>query len=277
MKKIGILFHPLKESAIALAADLEKFLAAQGIAVWTCSAWECEHVRGKIHGTDLILTAGGDGTILRAVNAIAPGKTPITGINLGNVGFMTEFAVEEAKDKLRHLLEGEGWIDERAVLEATVKNTSGKLLGKHYALNDVVLARGSVVRVVHIEAFIDDQPLTTYKADGVIVSTATGSTGYALAAGGPILHPRAKEIMLLPIMPHMSASYRLVLPPDTTIRLRLETVYPASLSIDGHVNLSVETGTEVTVRRSAHTVRFLRYHPPTEFYGSMEKRLKGKY
>jgi NAD+ kinase len=276
MKKVGIIYHPMKPEAVKLAAELEKFLRGRGLVAWSCSAWENEAARSKVNGTDLILSIGGDGTILRATQAVVPGKIPITGINLGNLGFMTELSVKEAKDKIGSLLAGEGWIDERALLEAELSPVNSSETRKFHALNDVVLARGAVVRVIFVEATIDNQPTTTYKADGVIVATATGSTGYAFAAGGPILHPHADEMVLAPIMPHLSASYCLVLPSTAKIRLRLQTIHPASLSIDGHTNISIESGAVVTVKHSRDTLRFLRIHPEAEFYSSLEKRLKGK-
>ena len=147
---------------------------------------------------------------------------------------------------------------------------------KFYALNDVVVARGAVARVIYIEASIDEEPLTNYKADGIIVSTATGSTGYSLAAGGPILHPQAKEFLLLPIVPHLSASYKLVLPPTSTIELRVSTLHSAALTVDGHIVTPLSDGAVITVKQSSNTVRFLRIHRGTSFFGSLEKRLRGK-
>jgi NAD+ kinase len=276
LKKIGILYHPMNESAGKLAKELEKSLTKKGFSIWLCSSWEGESARSKTDGTELILSIGGDGTILRAAQAVIPGKTRITGINLGNLGFMTELSVEETEEKLSRILAGEGWIDERCLLEAEVLPSAGSPRSKYYALNDVVIARGAVVRVIYITASIDGELLTTYKADGVIMATATGSTGYALAAGGPILHPHSKDSVLLPIMPHLSANYCLVLPSDVTVQLSVQAVHPATLSIDGHTNLPLNSGAVITVRRSRHTIRFLRIHPESSFYSSLEKRLKGK-
>ncbi len=277
MKKIGILYHPKINAAHSLAKKLEKFLGSEGVSVWLCSAWEGESARAQVNDTDLILSIGGDGTILRAAQAVVPRLTPITGINMGNLGFMTELSVDEATEKLGLLLAGEGWVDERCLLEAELSPTEEEHKPHtFYALNDVVVARGAVARVIRIEASIDDEPLTTYKADGVIVATATGSTGYSLAAGGPILHPQAREFLLLPIMPHLSSNYALVLPSTATVRLGITTVHPATLNIDGHMNLPLSSGATVAVKRSSHVVRFLRIHPETTFYSSLEKRLKGK-
>jgi NAD+ kinase len=277
MKRVGILYHPLKEAAYPLAKKLEKFLSTKRISTWVCSAWEGEAIKTQVNGTDLILSIGGDGTILRAAQAVVPEPTPITGINLGNLGFMTELSVEETEEKLTALLSGEGWIDERSLLEAELSPAEEREPSQlFYALNDVVVARGAVARVIYVEASIDSKPLTTYKADGVIVATATGSTGYALAAGGPILHPQAKELLLLPVAPHLSSAYTLVLPSTAMVKLRLSTTQSATLSVDGHINLPLSGGAVVTVKHSSTTVRFLRIHPETSFYSSLERKLKGK-
>ena len=277
MKRVGIIFHPLNEAAGNLARELEQFIDARGISAWLCSAWEGDTARACVDGTDLVLSIGGDGTILRAAQAILPKPVPITGINLGNLGFMTELTVDEARDKLAALLAGEGWLDERSLLEVEFA-AAGESAVPHtfYALNDMVIAHGEVARLIRVEASVDGQLLTTYKADGVIVSTATGSTGYALAAGGPILHPQAKEMLLLPIVPHLSASYKLVLPPTSTIELRVSTLHSAALTVDGHIVMPLSDGTVVTIKHSPNTVRFLRIHSDTSFFGSLERRLKGK-
>jgi len=278
VKRVGILYHPMKEEAYVLAKKLEEFLGSGGFSVWRCSAWEAGTAKAQVNGTDLILSIGGDGTILRAAQVVAPGPTPITGINLGKLGFMTELGVDEALGKLPALLAGEGWIDERSLLEVELPSLDEwhEPSRIFYALNDVVMVRGAVARVIYVEASIDGEPLTTYKADGVIVATATGSTGYALAAAGPILHPRAKESLLLPILPHLSPAYTMVLPSTVTIKLRLNTTEAAALSIDGHINLPLSSGATITVKHSCNTVRFLRIHSETSFYSSLEQNLKGK-
>jgi len=278
VNRVGILYHPMIEAAHSLAEKLEKFLDSNGVSVWLCSAWEGERAKAQVAGTDLILSIGGDGTILRAAQAVVPGLTPVTGINLGRLGFMTELSTDEAETKLLALLAGEGWIDERAMLEAELlpagqEDDTAQLF---YALNDVVVARGAISRIVHVEASIDGELLTSYRADGVIAATATGSTGYSLAAGGPILHPQAEEFLLLPLLPHLGSAYTLVLPSTATVKLRISTVHQATLSIDGHINLPLSSGAVVVVRHSSNKARFLRIHSDTSFYGSLEQRLKGK-
>lgn len=277
MKRIGILYHPKKKAAHALAQKLEGLLAPQKVSVWLCSAWEVAKAKAQVNGTDLMLSIGGDGTILRAAQVVVPGTTPITGINLGKLGFMTELSPDEATTKLPRLLAGEGWIDDRSLLEGELTTDAKQETPQRFhALNDVVVARGAIARVVQIEASINGEPLTTYKADGVLVATATGSTGYSLAAGGPILHPQAKELVLLPIVPHLSPAYPMVLPATATIQLRLSTPHPATLSVDGHINLPLSSGATITIKHGSHTVRFLRIHPESFFYSSLKQRLKGK-
>jgi len=278
MKRVGILYHPMIEGANNLAKKLQEFLDSIGVSVWLCSAWEVEEARTQVNDTDLILSVGGDGTILRAAQVVVPRLIPITGINLGRLGFMTELSADEAPNKLPDLLAGKGWIDERTMLEAELSPTDEEQRKTaFYALNDVVVGRGAVARVVYIDASIDGEPLTTYKGDGIIVATATGSTGYSLAAGGPILHPQAKEFLLLPILPHLSPAYAMVLPSTAVVKLHLSTTHEAVLSIDGYINLPLSSGAIITVKRSFNTARFLRIHPETSFYNSLEQRLKGRH
>jgi NAD+ kinase len=275
VKKIGILYHPKVEATQVKARELEVFLGSKGISVWVCSAWEREKARAQLDGTDLILTVGGDGTILRAAQVVVPGTTPITGINLGKLGFMSELDADEVLEKLPALLDKAGWVDERAMLQAEIA-ISGQEPQVFHALNDIVVARGEIARIIRVEASIDGQYLTTYGTDGVIVATATGSTGYALAARGPILHPQSMDFLLVPIAPHLSSAYALVLPETAEVRLCVNTFHSATLSVDGHMNLSLSSGDVVTVKHSPNKARFLRISPETSFYGSLEEKLKGK-
>ena len=274
MKNIGILYHPLNEKALKLAHKLSSFLEGIGASCWLCSAWEGEQVCQQLENTELALTIGGDGTILRAAQAIAPHEIPITGINLGRLGFLTELSAAEATEKLPAMLAGEGWMDERAMLEAEIDGCEGKD-NRFFVLNDAVIARGEIARIIYVEAEIDGQPLTTYKADGVIAATATGSTGYALAAGGPVMHPQADQFLLLSIVPHLSLPYPLVLQPESSVKLRVGDIHKAVLSIDGHISLPLESGSSITVRRSRTRTRFLRIRDKNSFYSTLEQKLKG--
>jgi len=272
VKRVGILYHPKIEKAEAFSRELERFLKARGVSFWTCSAWEEEKVKPQIAGSELILSIGGDGTILRAVRAVIPQAVPIVGINLGNLGFMTELKADEALDKLPRLLDGGGWVEERAMLEAGLPSQS-KVFN---AINDVFVGRRSLARLVRIETRVNGEVLATHRADGVILSSATGSTGYSLAAGGPILCPQAKEIIFKPVCPHLTLDRAVVLPSDAEIQLQVTTTHEAMLSIDGQIELPLSSGDEVKIKCSPYVARFLRIRPKDYFYGYLESRLKGK-
>jgi len=269
MKRIGILYHPQIEKAQSLANKLEDLLAAQGISSWQCSAWDEDKAKPQVAGSDLILSIGGDGTILHAARIIAPVAVPILGVNLGKLGFITELNADEALSNLSSLLEGKGWIEERAMLEAQIENKG------FLALNDVVV-RSTAVRLINIEVKIDDEMVTTYRADGILVATATGSTGYSLAAGGPILHPQAKEIVLKPISCHLGLNHALVLPPQTAVDLKVAGRDMAILSLDGQVDIPLSNEQIVRVKLSRYVARFLRIHQLTYFYSSLWQKLGGE-
>lgn len=276
IKRVGILYHPMIKTAGSLAEELKDFLSGKGVVAWTCSAWEGERAKAQLDNTDLILTVGGDGTILRAAQVAVPQQIPITGVNLGRLGFMTELSPAEAREGLATLLRGGGWLDERTMLEAELKAGGKGPPLNFFALNDVVVARGMVARIVYLSVSVDGEPLATYRGDGVILATATGSTGYALAAGGPILYPRASDFLLLPIAPHLGPAYPMVLPAAALVGLRLTTTHQATLSVDGHINLPLDSDSVVNVRRSADSARFLRVHPEAGFYRTLEQKLKGR-
>ncbi len=269
VKRIGILYHPLREKARDLSEKLEEFLSSREVSSWRCSTRDEDEARSQMAGTELILSIGGDGTILHVARIVTPLPVPILGINLGRLGFITEIDGGEVLSHLPALLKGKGWIEERAMLEAQIEDKS------FHALNDVVL-RSVAVRLVNIEAEIDGTALNTYRADGVIVATATGSTSYSLASGGPILHPQSREIVLQPISCHLGLSHALVLPSQSTVDLKVAHREKVILSIDGQVELPLSDGQNVRVRLSPHTARFLRIHEPTYFYSALQQKLGGR-
>ncbi len=269
VKRIGILYHPLREKARDLSEKLEEFLSSREVSSWRCSTRDEDEARSQMAGTELILSIGGDGTILHVARIVTPLPVPILGINLGRLGFITEIDGGEVLSHLPALLKGKGWIEERAMLEAQIEDKS------FHALNDVVL-RSVAVRLVNIEAEIDGTALNTYRADGVIVATATGSTSYSLASGGPILHPQSREIVLQPISCHLGLSHALVLPSQSTVDLKVAHREKVILSIDGQVELPLSDGQNVRVKLSPHTARFLRIHEPTYFYSALQQKLGGR-
>jgi NAD+ kinase len=275
MKNIGILFHPKVAATRAKAKEIEAFLKKKGLSVWVCSAWEKETACEKAEDADLIITVGGDGTILRAAQIVSPGGIPLLSVNMGKLGFLTELAADEVTEKLPDILRGKGWADERVMLQAEVSNPQ-KAKQVFHALNDIVVARGQIARIIRLEAEIRGKPLAAYRADGVIAATATGSTGYALAAGGPIIYPGSQDMLLVPVAPHFSLDRSLILPPETVLKLKLDTYLEGTLSIDGHINLPLVNNASVTIKRSKQTVSLLRLRSRDYFYSTLEARLKGK-
>jgi NAD+ kinase len=273
MKKFGIVYHPLNEGALAAAGEIESFLLSRGLFVWLCSAWESDCLKQKLPDMDCAITVGGDGTILRTAQAVVPYAIPIVGINLGKVGFLTEIAPDKAVEKIAVLLDGGGWMDERVMLEAKLYDESNSEIRAFNVLNDIVIARGEIARLINITAFIDGDLLTTYRSDGVICATATGSTGYSMASGGPILHPQSPDYLLSPITAHMSFDKTLVIRPESVVRLQLAAIHKAVLGIDGHISLPVDGGWSVEVRHSDIKTRFWRINNDG-FYSTLEKKLK---
>jgi len=269
VKRVGILYHPRLGKARDLASKLGELLSAQGVGAWECSAWDEDNAKSQVTGSDLILSIGGDGTILHVARIITPLPVPILGINLGRLGFMSDLRADEALPQLPRLLDGEGWIEERAMLQAQLQERS------FHALNDVVV-RSTAVRLVNTQVKIDGRLLGTYRADGVIVATATGSTGYSLAAGGPILDPQSKELILQPISCHLGLSHSLVLPAQSTVNLKLVNEDRAILSIDGQIDLPLPEEQDVEVRLSPYLARFLKLDQPGYFYTSLWHKLSGK-
>lgn len=277
-KRIGILYHPMVQATGDKARELSDFLKSRNVDVWSCSAWETCKAVAHLESTDLILTIGGDGTILRAAQVAFQQQIPITGINMGNLGFLTEIKANEARDRLAELLAGKGWLDERCMLEAELipSEGGGSPQGVFQALNDIVLARGAVAKLIQINASVDDKPLTVYRADGVIIATATGSTGYSLAAGGPIIYPQSADLLLVPIVSHLSLGYSLILSSSSLLKLEPVTTNQAALSIDGHINIPVSSGSVIKVKQSARKTRFLRLHQQGYFFNVLEEKLRGR-
>jgi NAD+ kinase len=272
MKRIGIVYHPQRTAAVSFAADLRRALLSHGVEIWDSSSWDDTAINANLDGSSLIISVGGDGTILRTARTTSRCQIPILGINLGKVGFLTELSAQEALACVPALINGEGWIEERAMLEVELPREAQPL----HALNDLVVARGSSARLIQVEVAVDGHALSSYRADGVIVATATGSTGYCLAAGGPVLHPESRDIALQPVSPHFSLDQALVLPAGVTVTLAVTTNHEAMASVDGQVETRLSSGDVVKTRVSERHTLLRRLRPRGYFYDSLEKVLKGK-
>ena len=270
---IGIVYNSQIEAAEAMAHKVVSSLHLED-RCWVSSASELDHLRSNLENTSLIIVAGGDGTILRIVRITAPYGVPLVGINMGRVGFMSELTVAEAIEKLPKYLDGDLRVEERMMLETTVTRGSESEPGLTlHALNDVVVGRGGITRLLDIETVIDGVTLTSYRADAVIVSTATGSTGYALSAGGPILYPETRAMLIQPVAAHSGLSNGLILPEDSVLELKASDDHEAVLSVDGFSDTHLHKDDRVTVRKSPYVARFLRAHAPGTFYAALTRRL----
>ncbi len=271
MKKAGILYNARIAESEGFARSLQSFLKEKKVDSWLCPASDENSARKRLSGTAVIISLGGDGTILRVARLASPAGIPILGINMGTLGFTTEFPASEAMDKIPDLMNGAGWIDERAMIEVELPLHSDFITA--HALNDVVVGRGSVIRVIKIKANINGQPVASYTTDGVVVATATGSTAYSLAAGGPMLFPNAREFVLTPLVPIKGPSPSLVMPDDTEVELAVQTAHEARVSIDGQVELSLRNVDTIKIRRSPLVTRLLRIQPRSSYYQILLKKL----
>lgn len=277
MKAVAIFYQGRKEAPSEAAQQLVPFLKKLGYEVRSIdSRIEGEEaLDASLKGYELALVLGGDGTILHAARICALADVPIVGVNFGRVGFLTELEPYEVMEKLPYYLQKDPsvWIDTRAMLHAILEQDGQR--EEFLALNDIVIARGTWPRVVQTRISIDDYYYSTTFADGVIVSTATGSTAYNLAVGGPLLHPQVQSTVIAPIAPHLVSDRSLVLPPEANIQLQILTGgQDGVFSADGQMNRAVRDGATVSIHRSKYVAQFLRRRPPTYFYQIINAKLK---
>jgi NAD+ kinase len=273
MRRIAIIYNPFSESSILHSSQLVAWLTQRGVAVWRGISQECREHPEVLDDADLMVAMGGDGTVLRAARLAFPTGLPVLPVALGHLSFMAEIGPQELYGGMETLLDGGGWHDERALIDASLWR-EGKQVVDFVALNEVVISRSEVSRVVSVEVSVDGSLLTTYLADGVIVASATGSTAYALAAGGPIVDPRSRALVLVPIAAHLTNVPSMVLHEGAVVTIALRSRNNASIAIDGRGNLPLREGDEVMVRRSAQVCTFLRLRPSSQFYTQLAAKLR---
>ncbi len=266
---ILIISHPKLEVAVELAREISLFLE-RGQREVNSGMLDDDDIRQRIQtgNLDLVIALGGDGTMLRAGNLCASSKIPILGINLGRFGFLTEIRGDQYQDVLQRLFAGDYWIEYRMMLAAEQWRLD-KQLGSWEVLNDIVVARGQSVRPVHLVTNVDGRYLTTYVADGLIAATATGSTAYALAAGGPILPPEMRNILLVPVAPHLSIDRAIILAEGSTVNIVVNSTHQAVMSPDGQQSIDLQDGDRIDVFASKNSVQFIRFQDPGYFYRNL--------
>jgi NAD+ kinase len=274
VKKIGVTYHPKSDVARSVAEEARgRLAAAAGIDVWMASAWDDGARDEHVPGTDLIICCGGDGTVLRAARAVIPHEVVLLGVNLGRIGFLTEVTPPELFERLDAIVAGEGRIEKRAMMHTETVH-DGETSGGHFdALNDIVVGRAAIGRTVQFSVRTDSTTIGSYRADGVIIATATGSTAYSLSVGGPIMHPESREMLVTPVAPHLAPANSIVLPEGSSVEIEIARGQKAIASIDGQPDMELAGGDVVRVRTSKHAARFLRLGPPGDFFVRVGRRL----
>jgi len=222
---------------------------------------------------DLAIVVGGDGTLLNAARSLAETGVAVLGINLGRLGFLVDVSPEEMATQLEKIFSGEFLEEERALLHASITR-DGEVVDESTALNDVIIHKKDIARMIELDTWIDGHFLNSTRSDGLIVATPTGSTAYALSGGGPILHPGLDALTLVPICPHTLSNRPIVISDASTIEVVVhEGALRAQVSCDGQVNVTLEPGDRVTVRRHKHPLRLI--HPPAhEYFDVLRKKLR---
>ncbi len=266
---IAVAPHPEIPIAVEETQHIVSFLSDRGLRVTSGLLYD-ETLRQQIveRVFDLLIAVGGDGTMLRAGHLCGPHDVPVLGINMGRFGFLMEIRQDDWEAALERLLRGDFWAEKRMMLTAE-QVRDDQVLGEWDVVNETVVSRGSIVRPVHMEVNVDGRFLATYVADGMIASTPTGSTAYALAAGGPILPPELRTILLVPIAPHLSIDRGIVLAEGSSVAIKVHTNHQAVLSIDGQPPIELADGDWVNVCASSHTLKFIRFQDPGYFYRNL--------
>jgi NAD+ kinase len=273
IKTIGVISHPMIAETNEVAAQIEQTLTGWGVKAYRASTWDTTAIETFIGKLDLLVVLGGDGSTLRAARVASPHQVLVTSINMGRLGFLSEMQPDNWQTSLRRMVDGDYWVEERMML-STEAYRDHEFLGKRQALNDVVISRGTLARMVRVKTTVDGSLFTTYACDGLIVATPTGSTAYALAAGGPILPPTLRNIILVPIAPHLSLDRPIVLSQGSVVEMNVSTDHQAILTIDGQDEVTLRNADRVVVQASSDITRFARVKERTYFYHTLMSRLK---
>ncbi|HEX3177344.1 MAG TPA: NAD(+)/NADH kinase [Methylomirabilota bacterium] len=281
MKRVGLVAKPDAAGAPEALARLIEALGARGVTIVLeketaglvpSSALASARKPDLASQVDLLIVLGGDGTLLSMARAVGDLGTPILGVNLGDLGFLTATTLDEMLPAADAALGGRMAVDERMMLAARLVRGGG-VLGEFAALNDVVITKSAMSRIINLRVAVEGQYATAYRADGLIISTPTGSTAYCLSAGGPILFPTMDAVVLVPIASHTLTNRPIVLPGTQRIDVTLMSDQEVMLTIDGQVGVHLREQDTVQVETAAARVRLLRF-PRTDFFAVLRSKLK---
>ena len=265
LRLIGFSLNPNNDAARETLVRAESWCSAHQVEAWSAPADDADRIRASCPGTDLICILGGDGTFLRTARAIGDSEVPALGVNLGRVGFLAKVETTELERTLDQVVAGQYSIEERFRISATVVREDGSS-ETHACLNEVVVARGSRVRMIQVEVEVSGSHLATYVADGVVVATPTGSTAYSFSAGGAVLDPRLRNVIITPVAGYLSPLHSVVAGERHVVRLTLRESQEALISIDGQTDLQMRPGDRVEVRALPIPLRLLEPEGSTPFY-----------
>ncbi len=280
MKSVGIVVKRGKKEAIPFVEKLVEWLEKKRVDFYfdedTANLMQTDRCISKDEFpffVDMVIVLGGDGTLLSVVRSIKGFKIPILGVNLGGLGFLTEITLEELYTVLNKIYNNDYELDIRSMLDSSLYRNSEEIW-KYSVLNDVVINKGALARIIELEMRIDGRYINTFRGDGLIISTPTGSTAYSLAAGGPIVYPTVNSIIITPICPHALANRPIVIPDDFVIELKLrakdEDVY---LTLDGQVGIPLKGGDIIEVKKS-DLFTYLIKSPTKNYFGVLREKLK---
>ena len=274
-KHIAVLVHPNLEEAQPEAQRVADFLRSHGVKDVTIATIYDEAMTQKAQQGkfDLLIALGGDGTMLRVSRLAAPLGIPVLGFNLGRFGFLMEIQREECNDQLELLLQGKFRLEQRILLQASLVS-AGRVSRTWEVVNDITICRDTPIRPIRLHASVDGYPLATYLADGLVIATPTGSTAYALAAGGPVLPPELHNLVVVPIAPHLCLDRAVVLPDSAVVSVRVDGIHPAVVSVDGQQPHKMQKQDEVQIKVSDHVVNYVRFHNPGYFYKNLTRSLQ---
>ncbi|MEZ4516772.1 MAG: NAD(+)/NADH kinase [Chloroflexota bacterium] len=273
IERIGILEQPRIPASPAMAREIESWLDERGVASWIAEPWEDNPALDEqLANSQLLIVLGGDGSTLRAARLSVPYGVPLFGVNMGRVGFLSEATPEDWPDRLQKILIGDYWTERRLLINGNLWRQD-ELIDSFVALNEIVLGRGSQARVIRLSLYVDGDLVTTYIADALIVATPTGSTAYALAAGGPLLPPQLQNIVVVPVAAHLSLNRSLVLHEEAEIDIHIEMDHEAFLTADGQNSVKLEDGDRVLIVKYDKPCLFARVDDAGYFYRRLMQRL----
>ncbi len=279
IKTVGIISKPKIAQAVDIVCGLLAWLEARGIA-YRCDQQTAEYAGVEVsypreelvHTIDFLIVLGGDGTLLSAARVVAGLDVPIFAVNLGNLGFLTAIQLPDLYPELERSIRGECRVGSRAMVDCQVLR-DGERVASYCALNDVVITKSELARMIDLDTYVNDHFVAAYKADGLIIATPTGSTAYSLSAGGPIIYPSVRAFCITPICPHMLTNRPVIVPDSGVVRITNHGAEGTYLTIDGQVGEPLSAGDTVICRSSSCTIQLIR-PPKSLFFDVLREKLK---